>query len=57
MSDHEQVMKRLKRIPGASYPALTPNLKGFEAAVRDNFATCKLTSHILDFKVKTARAV
>lgn len=33
MSDHEQVMKKLKRIPGVSYPALTPNLKGFEAAM------------------------
>ena len=46
MSDHEQVMKKLKRIPGVSYPALTPNLKGFEAAVRNDIATCKLTSHI-----------
>ena len=40
MSDHEQVMKNLKRIPGVSYPALTPNLKGFEAAVRNDIATC-----------------
>ena len=33
MADHEEVMKGITRIPGVSYPALTPNLKGFEAAV------------------------
>ena len=29
MADHDQVMKGINRIPGISYPALTPNLKGF----------------------------
>ena len=33
MADHKQVMTGISKIPGISYPALTPNLKGFEAAV------------------------
>jgi hydroxymethylglutaryl-CoA lyase len=32
MADHTEVLERLKRKPGVSYPVLTPNLKGFEAA-------------------------
>lgn len=32
MADHSEVLARLKRRPGVSYPVLTPNLKGFEAA-------------------------
>jgi hydroxymethylglutaryl-CoA lyase len=32
MADHTEVMERLHRKPGVSYPVLTPNLKGFEAA-------------------------
>jgi len=32
MADHTEVLQRLKRKPGVSYPVLTPNLKGFEAA-------------------------
>jgi hydroxymethylglutaryl-CoA lyase len=32
MADHAEVMQRLRRKPGVSYPVLTPNLKGFEAA-------------------------
>jgi hydroxymethylglutaryl-CoA lyase len=32
MADHAEVMERLRRKPGVSYPVLTPNLKGFEAA-------------------------
>jgi isopropylmalate/homocitrate/citramalate synthase len=32
MADHTEVMERIRRKPGVSYPALTPNLKGFEAA-------------------------
>ena len=32
MADHTDVMERLRRKPGVSYPVLTPNLKGFEAA-------------------------
>jgi hydroxymethylglutaryl-CoA lyase len=32
MADHAEVLKRVRRKPGISYPVLTPNLKGFEAA-------------------------
>ena len=32
MADHTEVMERIRRRPGVSYPVLTPNLKGFEAA-------------------------
>jgi hydroxymethylglutaryl-CoA lyase len=32
MADHAEVMERLRRKPGVSYPVLTPNLKGLEAA-------------------------
>src|SRR5256886_12724394 len=32
MADHAEVLERLKRKPGVSYPVLTPNLKGLEAA-------------------------
>lgn len=33
MADQVEVMKGIGRIPGVSYPVLTPNLKGFQAAV------------------------
>ena len=32
MADHAEVLERIRRKPGVSYPVLTPNLKGFEAA-------------------------
>jgi isopropylmalate/homocitrate/citramalate synthase len=32
MADHAEVMERIRRKPGVSYPVLAPNLKGFEAA-------------------------
>ncbi len=32
MADHDAIMRRLVRRPGVSYPVLTPNLQGFEAA-------------------------
>ncbi|MSQ89435.1 MAG: hydroxymethylglutaryl-CoA lyase [Betaproteobacteria bacterium] len=32
MADHSEVLARIRRKPGVSYPVLTPNLKGFEAA-------------------------
>jgi hydroxymethylglutaryl-CoA lyase len=32
MADHTEVMERIRRKPGVSYPVLTPNLRGFEAA-------------------------
>jgi hydroxymethylglutaryl-CoA lyase len=33
MADHAEIMAGLRRRPGVSYSVLTPNLKGFEAAV------------------------
>ncbi|MGH8689155.1 MAG: hydroxymethylglutaryl-CoA lyase [Burkholderiales bacterium] len=32
MADHTEVLEGIHRHPGVSYPVLTPNLKGFEAA-------------------------
>ena len=32
MADHTEVLERVRRKTGVSYPVLTPNLKGFEAA-------------------------
>jgi hydroxymethylglutaryl-CoA lyase len=32
MADHVEVLERIRRKPGVSYPVLTPNLKGFESA-------------------------
>ncbi|XP_072221660.1 hydroxymethylglutaryl-CoA lyase, mitochondrial [Leuresthes tenuis] len=34
MADQLEVMKGIKKKPGVSYPVLTPNLKGFQAAVK-----------------------
>ena len=31
MGDAADVMARIERLPGVSYPVLTPNLQGFEA--------------------------
>ena len=36
MADNSIVMKEIKRVPGVSYSALTPNLKGFESAMESN---------------------
>ncbi len=33
MGDNAEVMARIERLPGVAYPVLTPNLKGFEAAL------------------------
>jgi isopropylmalate/homocitrate/citramalate synthase len=33
MADNAEVMARIRRKPGVRYPVLTPNLKGFEAAL------------------------
>lgn len=33
MGDNSEVLKRINKVPGISYPVLTPNLKGFEAAI------------------------
>ena len=32
MADHTEVLERIRKRPGVSYPVLTPNLKGYEAA-------------------------
>uniref|UniRef100_A0A182NAM2 hydroxymethylglutaryl-CoA lyase n=1 Tax=Anopheles dirus TaxID=7168 RepID=A0A182NAM2_9DIPT len=33
MGDNAQVLKGINKLPGISYPVLTPNLKGFQAAM------------------------
>jgi hydroxymethylglutaryl-CoA lyase len=33
MADNAEVMRGIRRVPGVRYSALTPNMKGFEAAV------------------------
>ena len=33
MGDNAEVMARIARLPGVDYPVLTPNLKGFDAAL------------------------
>ncbi|XP_072465385.1 hydroxymethylglutaryl-CoA lyase, mitochondrial isoform X2 [Notamacropus eugenii] len=33
MADHAEVLQGIKKFPGISYPVLTPNLTGFQAAV------------------------
>ncbi|XP_049630899.1 hydroxymethylglutaryl-CoA lyase, mitochondrial isoform X1 [Suncus etruscus] len=33
MADHTEVLKGIQKFPGISYPVLTPNFKGFQAAV------------------------
>jgi hydroxymethylglutaryl-CoA lyase len=33
MGDHAELMRALQRRPGVSYPVLTPNVQGFEAAL------------------------
>ena len=35
MADHVEIMRGLARHEGVSYPVLTPNLRGFEAAVAE----------------------
>lgn len=34
MADHREIMQGIKRRPGVTYSALTPNLKGLEAAIQ-----------------------
>lgn len=34
MGDNAEVLQGIKKIPGISYPVLTPNLKGFESALK-----------------------
>lgn len=36
MKDASEVLSKINRVPGVSYPVLTPNLKGFENALASN---------------------
>ena len=40
MADNAEVLQQIKRCSGTSYSALTPNLKGFQAAVRSYYWLC-----------------
>jgi hydroxymethylglutaryl-CoA lyase len=33
MADHAEILRRIERRPGVTYPVLEPNMKGFEAAL------------------------
>src|SRR5690625_7275817 len=33
MADHDAVLRGIQRQPGVRYPGLTPNMRGFEAAL------------------------
>ena len=33
MADHREIMQSIRRLPNVSYPVLTPNLKGYQAAL------------------------
>lgn len=33
MGDNSEVLRGIRRVPGITYPVLTPNLKGFESAL------------------------
>uniref|UniRef100_A0A4W5MPP5 Hydroxymethylglutaryl-CoA lyase n=1 Tax=Hucho hucho TaxID=62062 RepID=A0A4W5MPP5_9TELE len=49
MADQVEVMKGINRRPGVSYPVLTPNLKGFQAAVRTS--DYSVISDITEYRV------
>lgn len=34
MGDNAEVFKGIRKVEGVSYPVLTPNIKGFESAVK-----------------------
>lgn len=40
MADHTEVVQGIQRVSGVTYPVLTPNLKGFEAAVSTIVIMC-----------------
>lgn len=48
MADQVEVMKGILRKPGVSYPVLTPNLKGFQAAVSVEHPDPALLNHSID---------
>jgi hydroxymethylglutaryl-CoA lyase len=39
MADHQQIMENIPAYPGITYPALVPNLKGLEAALKAKVKT------------------
>lgn len=43
MADHAEVLQGIKKFPGISYPVLTPNLTGFQAAVK---GTCCISQSL-----------
>lgn len=43
MADQEEVMRGLHKKPGVNYPVLTPNLKGFQAAVSTTNACARFS--------------
>ena len=48
MADHREVMGSIKKNPLVSYPVLTPNIQGFEAAVRPlSFGTALCFTQLL----------
>lgn len=46
MADNAEVLQQIKRYSGTSYSALTPNLKGFQAAVSLYKTVTGSASHI-----------
>lgn len=48
MSDAAEVMKNLKRVPGVNYPVITPNLKGYNTAVRFYLSIIKIRTNDID---------
>ena len=47
MADNTEVLQRIKRYSGISYSALTPNLKGFQAAVSWSWSILEYAKYIL----------
>lgn len=47
MGDNSEVFEGIEKKPGVSYPVLTPNLKGFEAAVSSSFVRNSISFNIL----------
>ena len=51
MADNAEVLQQIKRQDGISYSALTPNLKGFHAAVRIKRCQACCVPVVLDLQV------
>lgn len=48
MADQVEVMKGINRKPGVSYAVLTPNLKGFQAAVSLKYYIIHSQTHVFE---------